>query len=59
MIADLPGRDSERDQTTQPVGYAMDFGARSAARASEGLRPRPPLWNGPPLSFTLIGQAEG
>ena len=43
MVADLSGGDGERDQAAQPIGYPMDFGARSAARASDGLRLCPPF----------------
>jgi hypothetical protein len=31
VIADLPAGDGERDQTALGIGYAMDFGPRSAS----------------------------
>jgi hypothetical protein len=37
------------------IELQVDFAGKPAARSTESLPFLPPLWNGPPLSFTMSG----
>ena len=54
-IGDLPAGQQEGERPTELVGERVDLGRAPATRAADGLALLPPLWNGPPLSSTLIG----
>jgi len=45
----------EVERVAVEIGLEVYFGREAAARAAERLPLLPPLWNGPPLSSTLIG----
>jgi len=54
-IGNVAAGQPERERPARLVDQDMDLGGASATRAADGLVPLPPLWNGPPLSFTMSG----
>lgn len=54
-IAALAGAYLQCDGTAATIDNSMDFCRSPAARAADRLDVGPPLWNGPPLSATMIG----
>jgi hypothetical protein len=57
-VGDVAGRQRERERPAKEVTDGVNFGGAPAAADADGLRFRPPLWNGPPL-FPHLGGVEG
>ena len=57
-IAALAGCQIECDKPSVLIDNGMDFGRSSTPAAANRLRLGPPLWNGPPLSFIMIGRGN-
>jgi len=54
-VGHLAASQEERDRAAELVGERVDFRGAPAARAADRLSEFPPLWNGPPLSFSVSG----
>jgi hypothetical protein len=55
----LAAGQQKRERSAEAIGQRMDFCGSSAARAADGLREFPPLWNGPPRSSIVNGWTTG
>lgn len=54
-VGDVAAGQAEGERPSGVVDQGVDFGCAPAARTADGLAALPPLWNGPPLSSTMIG----
>jgi hypothetical protein len=54
-VVDVAGGQQQDTWPALTVGQRMELARLAAARLAERLEVCPPLWNGPPLSSTMIG----